>query len=475
MKSYIFLTLFLHLLFSTIAQTSFEYVLRDTTDHLGGSMIECSNGDIIISVTNNQFAKLIKLNNEGIFTDSIDILNPVNGKCELFHLLKVDNNKFMAFGKYNTETSFNLWAVTFDYSLNIIGDTKIPVNGNISPIYQYAIINDIGNIVTLSTYEQVPTYYDVMLHELSADGNLIKEKLFDGYGIASDIIQLPSTQYRIIVYGDIQKSFIKTYCLDSDFAIENSCPVPWDLHFHNTIKLLNDTTLLITGKKIFSGGSNERNLGLVKTDLNNNLIDYEHYGKTDTMDYPAVHNNLDFISENNIYYGGISNLDLVNPYFSHMPSWFFLNKIDGNLNLKWQKFYGGDACYFPWAILATQDGGCVMAGTRYDYHTQTNQERDLYVLKVDGGGLITWTQEIPLEIQLATVYPNPGTNLLNIKTDNKKLDFELMNLNSQVVIRQMLNNNHKTINTESLKSGMYFYRLIDNKNKTIETGKWIKK
>lgn len=115
-----------------------------------------------------------------------------------------------------------------------------------------------------------------------------------------------------------------------------------------------------------------------------------------------------------------------------------------------------------------------MVGNRYDYETQ-NQERDIYIVKVDSNGLITWTQEIPLNKPESTVYPNPGTDQLNIKTSINYTDFEIINLNGKVVIIQNLDNNQSAINTESLKSGMYFYRLIDQKNKTIETGKWIKK
>lgn len=473
MKSYIFvILLFLHS-FSALAQTSFEYILHDTTDHLGGDMIEDTYGNVFISVTNNQYAKLIKLNNVGILVDSVNILNPANGICELFHLLIVDENKFMAFGRYNTDSTFNLWVVTFDYDLNIIEEVKIPVIDDIWPIYQYAIINFNGNVVVFSTYGEMPVYSRVMLHEISTNGSLLKEKTFDGNAIASDIVQLPSSEYRFIVFGHVERNLIKMYSVDTNFVLLDTYVVPWDLDFHNTIKYVDDTNLLITGKKIFP--DNERDLGIVKTDFNNNLISYGNYGKPDTFDYPAVHSNLDFISENDIYYGGISNLDLSNPYFSHMPSWFFLNKTDSNLNLKWQKFYGGDACYFPWAILATQDGGCIMAGTRYDYKTQTNQERDIYVLKVDEGGLITWSQVILLDKQSTTVYPNPGTNLLNIKSNNKELDFELINMNGQVIIKQIVNNSNKTINTESLQSGMYSFRLINKKHKTIETGKWIKK
>jgi len=78
--------------------------------------------------------------------------------------------------------------------------------------------------------------------------------------------------------------------------------------------------------------------------------------------------------------------------------------------LKWQKYYGGDACYLLMSILATQDGGCVMAGSRYDYQTQ-NMERDVYILKVDEDGLITWAYNIPEVTKETLIYPNPGNDL----------------------------------------------------------------
>ena len=176
----------------------------------------------------------------------------------------------------------------------------------------------------------------------------------------------------------------------------------------------------------------------------------------------------------NIYIGGTSNFDYTNPFWSTFDSWFHLIKINPDISPIWEYWYGGDAYYFLYTILATNDGGCIMVGNRYDYETQ-NQERDIYIVKVDSNGLITWTQEIPTDKPETTVYPNPGTNVLNIKNDNNLLDFELINLNGQIVIRQIVNNNINTINTESLKPGMYFYKLNDNKNKTFETGKWIKK
>ena len=475
MKFYMFLLLLFFQICTATAQTSFEFILDDPfdQDQLTGSFIEDSNGNIIFSVGNDLFVKLIKLNDQGVLIDSIDILNSPNGKCDILQLLKIDDSNFLAYGKYNIDSVFNLWVVKFDYDFNILWETKIPVNGNVICTHQYSISNENENIIILSTIFSQDNF-NLVLHEINNNGAIIKEKYVDGHGLASDIILMSSTQYRLIIYGSIQKTIVNIYTLDSNFNITNNYSLPWGLSSSNTMRFLGDSNLLITGRKIFPEKNNERDLGIVKTNINNNLIEYKHYGKIDTIDYPGEHNNLDFISENDIFFGGYSNINISNPAFSTLPSWFILNKIDINLNLKWQKFYGGDACYNLWSILATQDGGCVMAGTRYDYKTQPIQERDIYILKVDEDGIVTWTQEIPLTKTHTTIYPNPGTNCLNIKTKLKNSTFELIDFTGKIIIRKSLNSFTKQINTSNIPSGMYFYRIHDNK-KIIESGKWVKR
>jgi len=73
------------------------------------------------------------------------------------------------------------------------------------------------------------------------------------------------------------------------------------------------------------------------------------------------------------------------------------------------------------------------------------------------------------------IYPNPGTNQLNIRISNSDLKFEMMNLNGQLVLERLVNSNNNSINTEILKPGMYFFKLSDSNNKNIKHGKWIKK
>lgn len=462
------------------SQSSYEFTIDGLQDQLPGSLLEDSTGNVLFAVLNNQYAELYKINTEGDFIDSIRILNPIDGKCEFFTLLKISDSSFMAFGKYNEEFVNNLWIASFDFNLNKIFDFKMLVDGDIVTEYLYAIVNNSGNIVLASPYSDTgPFDSEIFLLEITKDGTIIKEKFFDpsggGIELIFDLIQLNPLEYRLIKLGNIEKAFLKYIDLDTNFNIisENQLPYNMDHISYSSIKATS-SSLYYSGIKIFPDKSGDFEMGLIKTDYNNILIDSAHFGRLDTVDSPGIHNNLDFTTGNSIFYGGYSNIDKTNPHYSSIPSWLLLNKLDTNFNIIWQKYYGGDACYVLWSLLATQDGGCVLAGTRYDDQIQF-QERDVYIIKVNENGLITWTHNFPEIKNEILIYPNPGNDKVNIKTRNSTLKIEFYNSNGQKIIGRVINNQKITLNTSNLISGVYFYRIFNKNNIIIETGKWIKR
>jgi len=72
------------------------------------------------------------------------------------------------------------------------------------------------------------------------------------------------------------------------------------------------------------------------------------------------------------------------------------------------------------------------------------------------------------------VYPNPGTTQLNVASQEDQAVFELIAITGHVVARQPIGSGINTLNTESLESGIYLYRVVNQQNLILDGGKWIK-
>jgi hypothetical protein len=250
--------------------------------------------------------------------------------------------------------------------------------------------------------------------------------------------------------------------------------IPSDVFSYNDAKYINNSHYLLTGKKtIYNSSPQDDQLAIMIMDTSDVMIDIKYFGASDTLDYPSFFENLSFIDTNNIFYGGTKNM--VYTTFPPLPSWFIINNLKSNLELNWQKFYGGDAYYQMWTMIATTDGGCLMAGTRYDYLTQNN-ERDIFIIKVDANGLVTGVNEEPplIPVHDAILYPNPTTE--NVTIDFSQLynsvTLQLMDISGKTVFTTQLTSNHQTIDISALLAGTYLYR-ISNPKGLEETGKLV--
>jgi hypothetical protein len=181
-------------------------------------------------------------------------------------------------------------------------------------------------------------------------------------------------------------------------------------------------------------------------------------------------------SENNIYTGGVG-YDISSLYECNLlyPKAFILSNYDSLLNNRWTKYYGSDtACYHMMDLDATDDGGCIMAGTILSPNSNPNQT-DVIIIKVDSEGLITSSNKQDTRVMQAMVYPNPGNEYLMLQTgqQNTGSSFKLVNISGQKLIEQTVNLTTQQIPTSELPPGIYVWTLSKG-NTVIETGKWIK-
>ena len=73
----------------------------------------------------------------------------------------------------------------------------------------------------------------------------------------------------------------------------------------------------------------------------------------------------------------------------------------------------------------------------------------------------------------SSAYPNPGKNVLNIRTALQNTHVEIYDMSGKQIYNQEITSNITIINTSSWPSGTYIWKVIAN-GKEAESGKWIK-
>jgi len=469
------------------AQSTFQKILSNPDDQIINCVTEDDEGNFILVGRKHSDEKsithgyLIRLNPMGEVLNEI-VFENTPSSSQFFNVYFV-NEGYLLLGSvlFDYPLSTRLWYLKLDKNLVKIEEKFSGIPSSRWFSYMNSIIDSDSNFVltgytsrfdTVSPYNNDPFYY-----KLSFDGDSLISK-FDTstsiWQLAFDLIEsYDYTKYLVFVSHFNPSSSGQILTLDKNFDILTMDSIPLRIYdFYSPIRL-NNSEILICGKRYREQPNEEYALNVMSITNSFDIVDFNVFKKELYLEQPAMYNGVSK-NEDNIYVGGTSNFDIYDPFFSSFESWFHLVKINSDITPIWEYWYGGDAYYHLYSILATDDGGCLMVGNRYDDLTQ-NLERDIYVVKVNTDGLIVWTQEISVDNIHTLVYPNPGSNQVNIKTYNKELNFELINISGKMLIKQQVKGADNSINTEQLSLGMYFYRLIDQDNNVIETGKWIKK
>lgn len=471
-------TLLLCILAHFAYSQEFEYLSILPEIQVGTNVIETNEGDFIISVNKSvhfdsaYHHRLVKLNHLGEYTQEAILKN------DTFHLfmsvaIKEDLG-FVIIGQGTnlyTNQKF-LWFGQFDNNLALIQSKKHPFD------LDYALLtakkNENGNFIIAGSRVHNTIGLPILPYviELDNQGNLIQSKMnFPTIGLKaiSDIlIRRDSSGY--LLFGD---DFI---ILDSALnVIYNQDNMPFTLRTQGHINYFNDSIYIFSGKQNFdiSTLTSVRDIGIGITDLQFNELHHDFFGLYDTTDFPAPLQSVS-VTGNTIYCGGMANMNLYQYPVSDYSSHFVLAQYDSVLNRQWLKYYGGDAYYIMYSLLATADGGCIMVGYRYDFNT--NNKLDLYVLKVDANGNAITSTAIPLENELiANIYPNPFVDYFKLETEaNKTLNFRLFSTSGQLIREAKFYNNLEMNDLSNLSQGVYFYTIMDS-NQVLKSGKVLKR
>ena len=237
-----------------------------------------------------------------------------------------------------------------------------------------------------------------------------------------------------------------------------------------------DTSYFLSGSKIYLPNP-LRELGIAEYDLNDSLLRQTIFpGQADTMTYPGAGHSM-LVTTDNIWVVGWYNIIEMAMPCSPEPTWVILNRLNHNLELQEQFYYGGDGVYLPRYIIETSDHHIVVTGEYYDPDVIPYEcQFDPFVLKVNSEGLIvnTTTHDLPIA-QEAVVFPNPGSGYLQVKLaiQHQHARLELFDMNGRMVLAEEIVADMQQVNTALLPAAIYPYRITAN-GKVIGNGKWVK-
>jgi hypothetical protein len=470
-----------------LSQSTFEYLNINPDDQIINDVTEDDDGNFILVGRKNSIeldktqAYLIRLSPSGELLNEI-VIDTAQGYSMFFNAFFFNDSLFLLGSRRIDAITAKLLYLKMDKNLEIIDEKNLGIPSDRWFSYMNSILDSDSNFVitgyttrydTVSPYNMDPFFYKLSLAGDSINSNFItsNHKLSMSFDIIEKSDQTGYYSYGFKYYGFLGNGG-ERFELSKQFDSINMLDVQYWMDLYISSEKLSDSIIIISGNGV-PPGIPTYSLSVLSTTMDNDPIDYNHFKiEGDMRDHTAMAKGLS-INGSNIYVGGTSNFDYSNPFFSTLDSWFHLIKINPDLTPIWEYCYGGDAYYQLYTIMATSDSGCIMVGNRYDYETQ-GQERDIYVVKVNSEGLIVWTKEIQPGESLFSIYPNPGNESLNINSPLDRLQIQLFDLTGRMEFEAKISSGINSIPVSSLPAGIYLYRILDKKNQTIRSGKWIK-
>ena len=164
-----------------------------------------------------------------------------------------------------------------------------------------------------------------------------------------------------------------------------------------------------------------------------------------------------------------------------------IERLDANLDTVSTLFYDldkGNINSLAYSIISTYDGGTLLVFSSKNLDNTTQHWTTVTKFPADAFVGIEEAHENGLKVAIA--YPNPGKDVLNIRTGLQDAWVEVYDLNGKMVYGQEITENVTAINTTDWAEGVYVWKVYTSNGgpstgsgtasstTLAETGKWIK-
>ena len=379
-------------------------------------------------------------------------------------------------------------------------------------IFLFSAFEDDGNIVgayfkTVSLDSNNPRGADsLFFFKMSFDGEILNKKGYDAgsngnavYEFSYRRNQIVKTDSLYIVYnrgvqteGGTGHGEVLYY--DKDFnhvatrfikhpGYNNEYLDPHPLDNISVVRTNRNTTLLATTAESVKNPNGylyeDSRLYEFDDDLNNSsdflpIKNYIERGDPNTRDTQPILRAVDVADDNSIYYAYHMNLG----DYDDLDSWLMIERLDMNMDRVLTMYYDvlDEVDYIHTHILSiksTKDGGLMLVGYANDL---CSDDCWLVLTKLDY--TLNIEEAHAHNLHLAVAYPNPGGDVMNIRTGLRNAVLSVYDINGRKIHEQEITDDVTSVDASRWNSGTYVWKLgIRNEElgiKEVESGKWVK-
>jgi Secretion system C-terminal sorting domain len=450
------------------SQVLFEYEedAPDTIEYVA-HMIELPNGQYLAAtrkiVGDSSFGKLTVLSKDGKVVHSKTLTEDNFRVNALLHT----PSGILTFGTTGGGAEGFLAIFLLDEDLNVVNKTYHPLGAFRA---SGAYVSRQKDFILLSGAVVEGNFgFKAYAAKISQEGNILSINPYFATDLVTNGIERASdSSYLFFGWRN------KFYTLNAELDLVKTQDIPFDLFQEGNIQSINDTTILLVGKR-YNPIERTRNIGIGVLDQWANTKRLHQIGLPgDTVDFPAFNHCIDSDLKNNLFVGGNANNDVGAWLFGRYPSWFILSKLDpGIFAPLWTRYFGGDAYYSMFGILATADDGCIMYGARYKIDGKT--DASAYMLKVNTS-LTSSSADVPdhCDEHCLKLTPNPSRGGIQVSSNAEKLPLHIhwYDVNGRLVANHFIGNESEYINL-SVPAGIYFFRAVSVSGAEVKTGRLI--
>ncbi len=421
---------------------------------------------------------IVRYNYQGEMTSLIEF--NCNGDCDynfFDQIIPLNQNSFLLIGyqKLITDTVCSMKIFKIDTSLNVIWERSYILIGQGYRKTRYTICPDSTIMIGATVRGGSPWYNShVLLMQIDCNGDSLRSVYLQGsigYStLVSDIVWIDG-HFKVTVEG-FNNSYtdFTTLDVDTNLNVIDSKRTPYDISESKSTLAISDNVYYLAGSYYYQPVWIQ--VGIVKLNETDSVLAFNHAGSEGYIADYAGRRCLAISDPNNIYTGGWMNGDT---YCLDTTQKFMLSNYDSLLNCRWSRFYGGDACYSLYAMDATPDGGCIVAGQYVDPSNLQNN-RDVFFMKVDSMGLITSVPSHPgFSSHNVNIYPNPFHDYFVIQSGPQIAGawFRMYDVTGCLIIERKINDTFLQQDMAGSPPGIYAWQVIKD-SKVIENGNLIK-